>query len=369
MFTPPVVPNIPRPDPLTGVSEGTPRSLIIVERLVFAVDKRSREVFLPLPTWVESVKQIDFDLEDHLNMKCGGDKQGSKGASESRPSQPNPNSVELLTVLVSFTPSGNLLPGLIVFPGALLTYRLRNCLDGATGGRDWIIAARGGWRGREGRCSLVTDIPPNGGVPCCSENSPAPQCTQGPHLDNSDRLPIEEYVSRLVVGWGKAHLQPPLFLHLPQQYHYTITGKYSLGKGNCCEACPCQQTPSSPSKKRYCSKHKHQHVVPSSQRIVQDVGIVTSTHDCVSVILGERVAANWGVMVRQWTQKNGALLEHSFPPFLLHFLPLLLRGATVRRFSQVAGLDTFDRKKMERFNRHTEEYRNKWQWGKNSKLP
>ena len=46
MFSPPVVPVMPIPEPLPP-SLPQNRSLIIVERLVFAVDKRSREVSAP----------------------------------------------------------------------------------------------------------------------------------------------------------------------------------------------------------------------------------------------------------------------------------------------------------------------------------
>lgn len=143
MFVPPVVPSIPKLDTdATSNAKTTSRSLIIVERLVFAVYKRSREVFLPLPNYLESVNQIAFDLESHINMKRSnggfpgqnknatdgndpsGDSNRSNHAPDSRPSQPNTNSVELLSVIVSFNPVECLLPGLIVFPGALMTYRL-----------------------------------------------------------------------------------------------------------------------------------------------------------------------------------------------------------------------------------------------------
>ena len=30
-----------------------------------------------------------------------------------------------------------------------------------------------------------------------------------------------------------------------------------------------------------------------------------SLQDCISMVLSERVTANWGFMVRQWTQKHG----------------------------------------------------------------
>jgi hypothetical protein len=69
-------------------------------------------------------------------------------------------------------------------------------------------------------------------------------------------------------------------------------------------------------------------------------------------------------MVRQWTQKNGAFFEHTFPSVLLHYLSIILKAGLVNRFAQVTGLDTFDRKEMEKFNKHTEEYRKRWQWNK-----
>ena len=266
-------------------------------------------------------------------------------------------------------------------------------------------------------------------------------CNFGPvFLENSDRGPIEEFLSRLVVGWGKAHMAPPLFLHLPRQYHYTVTGKYEVSSPphsspcstskksgsstttrppqscniksqtatttkmeqldtiitnkclnvsvNSCSS-PSDSNGSSltskPSSKSAlngsttssssstsnstrnsppASSTPHYHLVPSSNRVVQDVGIVTNTQDCISMILSERISANWGLMVRLWTQKNGALLEHSFPSFILHYLPLLMQPQLVQMFSQFAGLDQFDRKKMEKFNKLTEDYRKRWQWSK-----
>ena len=55
-------------------------------------------------------------------------------------------------------------------------------------------------------------------------------------------------------------------------------------------------------------------------------------------------------------------MEHTFPAFILHYLPVLLNPLLVKRFATVAGLDTFDRKKMERFNKYTDDYRRRWQW-------
>lgn len=348
LFSPPIVPHIPAVDrgPRKPGDEKV-RSLIIVERLVFAVDKRSREVFLPLPNWVEGVRKVHFD-----GLNSVGDAGSSKTQGKDRPSivpispnPPDPSSVELLSVLVSFTQMGELLPGLVVFPGALMTYRLRHSLDNSERGRDWILASCGAWSNKVGKCSLVgeSETPTNvNGSRVCS-------CPP-PHLRASDRGAVEEYLSRLVVGWGRAHLPQPLFLHLPPHLHYTVTGKYSVGGG----------AQSWSLGRESASGEPHTHVIPHADRVIQDVGIVTSTNECVSMILAERISSNWGLMVRQWTSKHGALLEHSFPAFLLHFLPLLLPPSLIKRFSSAAGLDTFDRKRMELFNTHTAPYRIRW---------
>ena len=130
-------------------------------------------------------------------------------------------------------------------------------------------------------------------------------------LENSDRSCIEEYLSRLVVGWGKAHLPAPLFLHLPQQYHYTVTGKHVVYDkvvdatkcGNCqaaqkankkqprkdCKDCK-TETKSKDGKMDAKSKDGkteksswHHHLVQGPDRVVQDVGIVTNTQVTMAI--------------------------------------------------------------------------------------
>ena len=54
-FSPPFLP--PLPPLLTTPAAVGGRSLILVTRLVFAVDQRSREVFLPLPPGVEEATE------------------------------------------------------------------------------------------------------------------------------------------------------------------------------------------------------------------------------------------------------------------------------------------------------------------------
>ena len=102
-------------------------------------------------------------------------------------------------------------------------------------------------------------------------------------------------------------------------------------------------------------------MTPPGDRVLTDCGLVTNTEACVSMLLSEPVRANWGQMVRGWSQRHGPLLDRAFPAFLVHHVTRILRPAFVRRLAVAAGLDDFDRKKMESFNRTTEAYRKRWQ--------
>ena len=79
-------------------------------------------MFLPLPNWVESIQQLDFNLDNQMKMKDHA-KMDAASASSAKITPPSISSVELISVVVGFTPTGVLIPGMIVFPGSLMTYR------------------------------------------------------------------------------------------------------------------------------------------------------------------------------------------------------------------------------------------------------